>query len=132
MEQLSAGGYDVVICDVLMGGMDGLTFTKKLRARADTRSLPVVLVSAHDTESDRQGGLAAGADAFLSKKECASGRLLAEGLGGHGTSARLTVLVLTDERARQLRQLVTVERLAHHSVGSKMFRNVDRLGRNNE
>src|SRR5205085_2708427 len=40
--------------------------------------LPVVLVSAHDSASDRQLGSEAGADAFLSKKECVSGRLVAE------------------------------------------------------
>ena len=78
LEQLASGSYDVVICDVLMAGMDGLAFTQRLRSRSETRGLPVVLVSAHDTEADRKRGMAAGADAFLSKKECASGRLLAE------------------------------------------------------
>lgn len=78
LEQLATGSYDVVICDVMMAGMDGLVFTQKLRARADLRNVPVVLVSARDTDADRRRGLAAGADAFLSKKDCASGRLLSE------------------------------------------------------
>jgi chemotaxis protein histidine kinase CheA len=70
--------YDVVVCDVAMAGMDGLAFTRLVRDRAETRQLPVVLVSARDDESARAGGLAAGADAYVSKKDCAAGLLLAE------------------------------------------------------
>jgi two-component system, chemotaxis family, sensor kinase CheA len=40
--------------------------------------MPVILVSARDSDQDRQQGMASGADGFLSKKDCASGRLLAE------------------------------------------------------
>lgn len=78
LEQLGTGRYDVVVCDVAMEGMDGCTLTRRLRARPDTRGLPVVLVSAHDAEADRRRGLEAGADAYVGKRECASGRLLAE------------------------------------------------------
>jgi two-component system chemotaxis sensor kinase CheA len=78
LEQLATGSYDVVVCDLMMSAMDGATFTQRIRARPDTRAIPVVLVSARDAESDRARGLAAGADAFLSKKDCASGRLLSE------------------------------------------------------
>ncbi|MHB8875253.1 MAG: hybrid sensor histidine kinase/response regulator [Myxococcaceae bacterium] len=81
LEQLQHGAYDVIICDVGMEEMDGLAFTQEVRGLAATRALPVVLVSAHDTDSDRAAGLAAGADAFLSKKDCRSGRLLAEVTG---------------------------------------------------
>jgi len=40
--------------------------------------MPILLVSARDSDSDRQRGVATGADGFLTKKECVSGRLLAE------------------------------------------------------
>ncbi len=76
--QLKQAVYDVVVCDIGMEGMDGFAFTQALRARPETRALPVVLVSAHDSESDKARGLAAGADAFLSKRECVSGRLVRE------------------------------------------------------
>ena len=78
LEQLATGSYDVVVCDLMMTGMDGAIFTQKLRSRPETRAIPVVLVSARDADSDRARGMAAGADAFLSKKDCASGRLLSE------------------------------------------------------
>jgi CheY-like chemotaxis protein len=67
-----------MIADIGMEGMDGYQLTRAVRGAPDTRGIPVVLVSAQDGADDRQAGLEAGADGFLSKKECASGRLLQE------------------------------------------------------
>lgn len=78
LERLQADTYDVVICDLDMEEMDGIELIARLRERKDTRTLPVILVSAHDSASARERGLASGADGFLSKRECAAGRLLAE------------------------------------------------------
>jgi CheY-like chemotaxis protein len=76
LEHLRRAAYDVAVCDLAMPEIDGLALTRELRASGDRT--PIVLVSAHDTDEDRAQGLAAGANAFLSKRECASGRLLAE------------------------------------------------------
>ena len=78
LEHLRHAWYDAVVADVRMAGMDGFDLVAELRTRDDLRELPVILVSAHDSEADRARGLAAGADVFLSKKECISGRLLSE------------------------------------------------------
>ena len=78
LEQLRHSAYDVMIADIGMEGMDGYQLTRAVRGRADTRGMPVVLVSAQDGDQDRQAGLEAGADGFLSKKDCAAGRLLQE------------------------------------------------------
>lgn len=78
LEHLRHAWYDAVVADVRMAGMDGYDLVAELRARNELRELPVILVSAHDTDADRVRGLAAGADVFLSKKECISGRLLSE------------------------------------------------------
>ncbi len=78
LDHLRHAFYDVVIADVMMPDIDGVEMTAMLRARADTRDLPLILVSAHDTQPERERGLAAGADAFVSKKDCISGRLLGE------------------------------------------------------
>jgi chemotaxis protein histidine kinase CheA len=78
LDHLRATHYDVVIADIVMAEIDGIELTTMLRARRDTRTLPVILVSSHDSDAERERGMAAGADAFLSKKECVSGRLLAE------------------------------------------------------
>ncbi|NMO22848.1 response regulator [Pyxidicoccus fallax] len=78
LDRLQTDTYDVVICDLDMEEMDGTQLIAKLRERRETAALPVILVSAHDSAAARERGLAAGADGYLSKRECAAGRLLAE------------------------------------------------------
>jgi two-component system chemotaxis sensor kinase CheA len=76
LERLQTDTYDVIICDLEMEEMDGETLIRRLRERPETRDLPIILVSTY--ESGRERGRAAGADGFLSKRDCAAGRLLAE------------------------------------------------------
>ncbi|MFT3836906.1 MAG: response regulator [Myxococcaceae bacterium] len=78
LEMLEHTQYEVMVSDVGMEPMDGYQLTGRVRARKESAQLPIVLVSAHDDEADRAEGLRSGADAFLSKRECAAGRLLAE------------------------------------------------------
>ncbi|KFE64287.1 hybrid sensor histidine kinase/response regulator [Hyalangium minutum] len=74
LERLQTDSYDVVICDLEMEEMDGEQFIRTVRERPETRDLPVILVSTY--ESGRERGRAAGADDFLSKRDCAEGQLL--------------------------------------------------------
>jgi two-component system chemotaxis sensor kinase CheA len=78
LEQLRHASYDVLVVDIGMEEMDGFELTRSIRSKSEIANVPVVLVSAHDSASDRQRGAEAGADAFLSKKDCVSGRLVAE------------------------------------------------------
>jgi chemotaxis protein histidine kinase CheA len=78
LDHLRHAFYDIVIADVMMPEIDGVEMTAMLRARSETRDVPLILVSAHDTQPERERGLAAGADSFVSKKDCISGRLLGE------------------------------------------------------
>ena len=81
LEQLRASGaarYDVLVADIGMVPMDGLALTRAIRQSPAGRALPIILVSALDGEADRARGEASGADSFLSKRDCASGRLLHE------------------------------------------------------
>ena len=78
LEQLRHAAYDVMVCDIGMDEMDGFQLTSSVRQRAESAGMPVILVSARDSASDRQLGVEVGADGFLSKKDCVSGRLLAE------------------------------------------------------
>lgn len=59
------GGYDVVLMDVRMPGLDGLAATRALRARGDRT--PVVALTANAFAEDRTACLAAGMDDFLVK-----------------------------------------------------------------
>lgn len=78
LADLDDASYDVIVCDVAMAPMDGFEFVRELRANPERSSTPVVMVSARDQTEVRREGTAAGADAFVSKRDCASGRLLAE------------------------------------------------------
>jgi DNA-binding response OmpR family regulator len=60
-----ANSYDVIILDLMLPGIDGLTLLKRLRA-TDTRT-HVIIVTAKDTPPDRIKGLDLGADDYLVK-----------------------------------------------------------------
>lgn len=58
------GDYDVIILDVMLPGMDGVSMLQALRARMDT---PVIMLTARDKVDDRLRGLGSGADDYLVK-----------------------------------------------------------------
>ena len=58
---------DLVLADVMLSGSDGLSLLAALRADARTRSVPVILLSAHGGEEARLQALEAGADDYLAK-----------------------------------------------------------------
>jgi DNA-binding response OmpR family regulator len=60
-----AGNYDVMILDVLLPGMDGLSLCRQLRSR-NVRT-PILMLTARDAIDDRVAGLDAGADDYLGK-----------------------------------------------------------------
>lgn len=65
LDYLDSTDYDVVILDIMMPGIDGLTVLRTLRSRGNT--VPVMLLTARDAVADRVGGLDAGADDYLTK-----------------------------------------------------------------
>lgn len=58
---------DLILLDVMMPGMDGFETCRRLKAQAETRHIPVVLVTALDGREDKIRGLEAGADDFITK-----------------------------------------------------------------
>jgi DNA-binding response OmpR family regulator len=58
--------FDVIVLDIMLPGMDGLTFCRKLRKEADNKT-PVLMLTARDTLSDKLEGFDAGADDYLVK-----------------------------------------------------------------
>lgn len=65
--QAAPDDFDVVMLDIMMPGLDGLTVARRLRDDPRTREIPIVCVSAHARVSDREAGLEAGCDFYLTK-----------------------------------------------------------------
>src|SRR5690606_11493940 len=68
LEAAAEQAFDLILMDVNMPVMDGLTATRQLRAApGPNRETPVVVLSASARAEDHQAGFAAGADAYLNK-----------------------------------------------------------------
>jgi len=64
---IQAKNPDLVILDIMLPGIDGLTICQQLRAAAKTKSLPIIILSAKEEESDVVIGLGLGADDYMPK-----------------------------------------------------------------
>lgn len=62
---LDPDGFDLILLDVMLPDIDGLTFCKSLRDAGNTT--PVLMLTANDRPEDRVAGLEAGADDYLGK-----------------------------------------------------------------
>jgi CheY-like chemotaxis protein len=59
--------YDLVLMDVELPGMDGLTVTRMLKSDPKTADVPVVALTANAMKGDEQEALAAGCSGYISK-----------------------------------------------------------------
>jgi two-component system chemotaxis sensor kinase CheA len=66
----------LVVTDVQMPRMDGLTLTRRIKSDPGLAALPVIVVTSLDAPVDRAAGLEAGADGYLVKREVERGKLL--------------------------------------------------------
>jgi two-component system phosphate regulon response regulator PhoB len=67
LRQIEEHHPDLVILDWMMPHMSGIELCRALRSRADTKLLPVIILSARGEEGDRTLGLDTGADDYMSK-----------------------------------------------------------------
>lgn len=58
---------DLVILDLMLPEMDGLSVCKQLRSDAQTKSIPIIILTAKSEEADRVLGLEMGADDYVTK-----------------------------------------------------------------
>ncbi len=59
--------FNLLLLDVMMGGMSGFELTGKLKTDPKTAGVPVIFITARDTEDDAVEGLDLGADDYISK-----------------------------------------------------------------
>jgi two-component system, OmpR family, response regulator QseB len=65
LEYAQSGNYDLILLDLMLPGLDGITVCKRLRTAK--YSTPILMLTARDTTSDKIIGLDAGADDYLVK-----------------------------------------------------------------
>ena len=58
---------DLVLCDVMMPGMDGHTFSKLVKSDENTKHIPILLVTAQSGADMMSEGIEAGADDYIAK-----------------------------------------------------------------
>ena len=78
---------DLILMDITMPGMDGLTLTRQLKADPRFKAIPVVAVSSLAMKGDDEKALAAGCDAYITKP-IDTRRLPAQVLEWIGTSSK--------------------------------------------
>ena len=67
LEAIRAKQPNLVILDLMLPGMDGLTVCQQVRAEAAIKATPIIIVSAKEEESDVVIGLGLGADDYVPK-----------------------------------------------------------------
>lgn len=64
---MDAASFNLLLLDVMMGGMSGFELTRRLKSDPETAGIPVIFITARDTEDDAVEGLDLGADDYISK-----------------------------------------------------------------
>lgn len=64
---LDLPSFDLLLLDVMMGEMSGFALARKLKADETTKDIPIIFLTARDTENDTVTGFNLGADDYISK-----------------------------------------------------------------
>ena len=67
LDQLRLSPVNLIICDVNMPNMDGISFLKNLRAEESLKFTPVIMLTTESQEALKAEGMAAGARAWIVK-----------------------------------------------------------------
>lgn len=59
--------FDLLLLDVMMGEMSGFALARKLKSEESTKDIPIIFLTARDTENDTVTGFNLGADDYISK-----------------------------------------------------------------
>lgn len=65
--ELDIPRFNLILLDVMMGGMSGFAMAKQLKSSPRTARIPIIFLTARDTENDTVTGFDLGADDYISK-----------------------------------------------------------------
>ena len=66
-QTLDIASFNLLLLDVMMGGMSGFSLAKQLKSDSATKDIPIIFLTARDTENDTVTGFNLGADDYISK-----------------------------------------------------------------
>lgn len=92
---LNAALPELILLDIMLPGEDGLSILQKLKSADKTKNIPVILLTAKDSEFDKVTGLDAGADDYIAKP-----------FGMTELAARVRAVLRRSERTAQTQQKV--------------------------
>lgn len=103
---------DLIVCDVMMPVMDGLTFCSKIKEDVVTSHIPVILLTARSDESQRIEGYEHGADAYITKP-----------FNDHLLLVRISNLLQARRQKKndEAKQMLLVEDIQTDEPGERMF-----------
>lgn len=64
---MDLSNFDLILLDIMMDGMNGIDFAKIIRSRQETADVPIIFLTAKDSEDDIITGLDIGADDYIAK-----------------------------------------------------------------
>ena len=64
---MDIAGFDLLLLDVMMGGISGFSMAKTIKKEPATANIPIIFLTARDTENDTVTGFNIGADDYISK-----------------------------------------------------------------
>ncbi|GGO86692.1 hypothetical protein GCM10011348_38100 [Marinobacterium nitratireducens] len=67
LEQVQQQPPDLVLLDISLPGLSGFEVLERLRAQPEHARLPIIMLTAHGREVEREKGLALGADDYVTK-----------------------------------------------------------------
>ena len=67
LEKASRGGFDLIISDIMMPGMDGFQLIQELRKVPGAKGVPVIFITAMEEQRDKIKGLNLGAVEYITK-----------------------------------------------------------------
>lgn len=65
--EMNIESFNLLLLDVMMGGMSGFALARQLKAEPATKDIPIIFLTARDTENDTVTGFNLGADDYISK-----------------------------------------------------------------